>query len=832
MVLSSETIDNIRTKLTTLVGKDINDSFVELEVRFGNFAASSFASGVDRSTFIRIRNFAIKLDPTYEYTHVKDSIFREISRTTTERYTTVYDERGMPTQSFRIIKERIQNYDSPEYFLRISISREDIDDQIKPDADPIYTREKKRWSIEMDNKRFRLDLTEVTTYAPGDRDPRKAETVYEVEIEVLKPKLENLDRLNNIVSVLLKEILGTLIIYTNTERNDIINRINKSLGSRINRPGQIDHTILSQARNIKARDMVSGGLIPRTNRDTSYSVTIKADGIRKLLFIDQLGIYLFAPPNSLMKIFTSTISQKLQGWHGTVVEGELIPKENLSENAPNEYHDLIIYFLMFDVLSVAGDISIRQQIHPNRLTAIDQIIRFMGQLKDRSGVVRYRFDKKNFFPFATRKEFYDSVNSVLDNNWPFKTDGLLFTPWNYQYDTGSYKIPISQRKLTKYKDILKWKPVEFLTIDFELRHIISPEGGHIELWSNDVGKAQTVPFIGTEEYPFDPLTMIQRSAEINGLPSGTIIEFRWNIPNNVFEISRIRFDKFKPNRIDFAQDTWTDIHVPVDEETIRGTKFSLIFRYHNRIKWDIFNYVGEALPKIDEINVRTRTLLCIGSGKGADVRKWEANGFTHAICIEPNGENRIELGRRLASTKLKYRIIATIGQDVDEIVRQVRDFAPNKAVEVVSYMLSLSFFFDNPESTTSILNLVNQTLMYGGYFTAFSIDGRYVLEFFGDKKLYSEDNRRKKANFRLIDFELFQNDPQQAKIYIDIPNSIVTKQIEYLTNIPGLQNAFVQMGFQTLIEERTDKESFMTNEELYFTKLFTKFIMKRTLPGS
>ena len=359
MLLSPEIINNIRSTLSSLAGTDIKGSSVELEARFGNFQGSSFASGVERSTFIRIRNFAIRLDPSYEFIHTKDEIFQEINQNTTERYTTTFDEQGMPGVFYRMVKTRIQNYDAYEYFFRVSISQEIIDYQPKPDIRPIYTREKKRWSIGMDKKRFRLDMTEVTTYAPGDQDPRRADTVYEVEIEVLQPKMENLNRLDLIISTLLKEILNTKIIYTNTEKNDVISRINQALGSRVNRPGIIDHTILSQARDIKARDLVHGGIVPATNRATSYSITIKADGIRKLLVIDRLGIYLAAAPNQLMKIFGSNISQRLQTWHGTIIEGELI--ENLSENAPNKYKNLFVYFLMFDTLSITSDPSIRSE---------------------------------------------------------------------------------------------------------------------------------------------------------------------------------------------------------------------------------------------------------------------------------------------------------------------------------------------------------------------------------------------------------------------------------------------------------------------------------------
>ena len=260
---------------------------------------------------------------------------------------------------------------------------------------------------------------------------------------------------------------------------------------------------------------------------------------------------------------------------------------------------------------------------------------------------------------------------------------------------------MSQRKLSRYPDIVKWKPPNQWTIDFEINHVASPEGGYVELLSG-IGQNQTVRFDGTPRYPFNPQTMILSSEDLAGSPTGTIIEFQWNTAEEKLEVARtvsgepkIRFDKTKPNRIEIAKDVWEDIHLPTDEATMRGSRFSLVFRYHNRVKWDLFSYIAKGLPRIDGINIKSRTLLSIGSGKGGDANKWESSGFTHVICVEPNEENRLELQRRLASTNLQYQIIPTTGQDVDEIVRQVREFAPSQKVETVSYMLSLSFFFDS-----------------------------------------------------------------------------------------------------------------------------------------
>jgi len=288
---------------------------------------------------------------------------------------------------------------------------------------------------------------------------------------------------------------------------------------------------------------------------------------------------------------------------------------------------------------------------------------------------------------------------------------------------------------------------------------------------------------------------------------------------------KLRSDKTKPNTADVAVHIWEDIHNPIDEDTIRGNKFSLMFRYHNRIKWDIFREISHKLPKVDG---NSRTILSIGAGKGGDVYKWETYGFTHVIAVEPNDENRLELKRRLDSTNLKYLILSTIGQDYTEIIKAIHEFVPDKSVDVVSYMLSLSFFFDNNESLNSIYHLAYYILKPGGFFISYSIDGKYVKEYFNKTENYKMINGIKRGNFEKITFELRppENSPT---VFVNIPDSIVTNQTEFLTNLPLLFEYLSKtpLNLELLSNKRAIDEKFMTEEEVIFSSFFTSSILQR-----
>lgn len=836
-IVSVSTITSIKDLVRSLAPIDTDGTSIEIEVRFGQFNEQNFTSGVSRATFNRVKQSMIEANSRFTYTYSKDEIFRDTGdRNSTERYTTIYNDNGLVDYIYRLVKNRVKNFDVPDYSFRISVSKEITDESPRPSSDsghyPILIRDKKRWSFNIYNKKVRLDLTEVTSYHPGDNDPSKAKTVFEIEIEILGPKLENLDIFNDAITLYLKQIQGTIIVYTSQEKSDIIYKTNDLIAAHVVRSDRIDVNAIIQPRNLKIRDLGIGEIIPSTNRSVRYTVTIKAHGNRRLLVIEHSGIYLIYS-DQVDKIADVNVSGKLKTWHGTVFECEHIPKSSIRPDADPKYMQALIYAVIFDTITTSRKSGVWNEDHPNRMEHAEK---FMSTMQ---GLTFYIFEPKVFRGFSTVPEFYRVVNEVLSATYPFINDGCIFTPDNYRYDPEVNRMDLDQRILSRQPDVMKWKPPSELTIDFAINHILSEDGNYIEL-----RVAEGVPFAGT---PFDPRRDIQIIPKLQNAPNGSIIEFRWtnegvDASENTqgkFVYVRPRDDKPFPNKQKVALDVWKDIHRPIDEDTIKGQKFQLSFRYHGREKWNLFNAVGKALP-----SSAIRILLDIGSGKGGDVDKWEANGFTHIICVEPNDINRDELIRRFEAKNqnrinrqnplppIEYRIIATKGQEWEKIVENVRQFSPTGFVDVISCMLSLSFFFDSPQSSQDIVNLVNYTLSHGGYFIALSIDGRYVLEYFNNVANFIEVNGVRRSYMQSIDFQLRPPTPEinLPHVYINIPNSIVINQEEYLTNLPGLQKLLTQLDIPlVLIDEwRTDKEIFLIPEEIQYVRLFTAFIMKRT----
>ncbi|AYV86072.1 MAG: hypothetical protein Solivirus4_33, partial [Solivirus sp.] len=92
----------------------------------------------------------------------------------------------------------------------------------------------------------------------------------------------------------------------------------------------------------------------------------------------------------------------------------------------------------------------------------------------------------------------------------------------------------------------------------------------------------------------------------------------------------------------------------------------------------------------------------------------------------------------------------------------------------------------------------------------------------------NEVTRIKTANFQQISLLMYPTNTPYTQILIDIPGSIVKNQKEYVTNLSGLVGLFQQQGYSTLLPLTiTDEETFLTDEEIQFTKMFSYAIQQK-----
>ena len=420
---------------------------------------------------------------------------------------------------------------------------------------------------------------------------------------------------------------------------------------------------------------------------------------------------------------------------------------------------------------------------------------------------------KDFILFKTPEDFFSIMNDMEEKKSEnkFKDDGYIFTPTNMKYNSGNDKIlSLNERKLTEYPDICKWKPIEFMTIDFA----IFRESGKIKLFSYH--KREYILFKGSNIEPFDIEDVDSENELTKDIPDKTVVEYKWS--NNKFVPIRIRKDKEKPNLVEFANDNWKLIKNPILISTFKGDDIVLLRRYHNSIKKKLF-----LSRKKDS------TLIDIGSGRGGDVIKWKLSKFSKIIAVEPNDEYIKELVKRIKSIfsidnipiieniedlnenikNFPIIIVKTYGEDY-ELIRKVRELYIGEKVDTISMMLSLSFFWNKEENFNNLMKTIKSNLKEDGEFIFLSIDGDSVKEAFKpkfNKNSIFEINLEKIGNIRL----------SGEKVFISFEGTIVENQEEYLVNFDDIRLTTIELKEINI----SDKELFLNNYEKKITTLYS-----------
>jgi len=770
---------NIKQRINSTYA-EYNDGTVELEARFGKKTFRGFKPGVSIQVFNRIKSY---FDKNAEGLSSKttDYIGNNIRKTVTS------PEGSDNPQIIWIQKTRLWNQDDKNYNIRYSTSRE-IPIHPVENFEPEIIREKNRYSYQVFKNTVRIDLTMVDMLDLQNK--KRGETRYEVEIELINPR--GLKSFESAIRVVLQKILDTITLYTSKEADTIISHVNMVLGGR--RRNIIDNYPLVQARNLKLKDMVWGGLIG--NKNTGYSVTHKADGKRKMLVFHSSGVWLVMAPDSINRV-TST---QIPTLNGAILDGEMIPLDHRSKGAPKSR----IWYMAFDCLSWNNDKSIQDKPHGMRMNHAQAVADIL-----KTNVIHV--NTKSFRNFGTPQEFYMIMRDMFrsQEHLTYKQDGFMFTPVNAVYNPHSDNNKLRKRVLTKYPDICKWKPKHQLTIDFKIQWKASMGGRVVNLYSNVKGKP--VLFVGSDNFPYNG-EIDNNNILTNEIPNGTIVEYGWDYERNLLIPHIIRHDKFKPNSLSVAIDVWEDINRPLERTTMIGDTFVLMRRYHNRIKRDLFGYDNNL------------TLLDIGSGRGGDVAKWRR--YSKIVAVEPNAEHIVELRRRLELHNMtdRVRIVNTGGEDIETIYRNVREFIGDR-VDVVSMMLSMSFFWRNQSMVNRLINTIGVNIKENGRMIFLTIDGDLVEQTFEP----AFDTGPALTRLDLGPATLTYNSTKIPKeLHINIEGTIVQDQTEWLVRLQDLIEGMRNFGFDFTERKRADEERFLTEEEITMTQMYTYGVISAT----
>lgn len=198
-----------------------------------------------------------------------------------------------------------------------------------------------------------------------------------------------------------------------------------------------------------------------------YTVTDKADGIRKLMIISENGKMYLIDVNMNVQ-FTGVVNMN-EDLNNTIIDGEHILHNKLGEFI-NKYMAFDIYYLN------KKDVRAEEFYNENgdkgpkgRLVRLNQVIdkltqkAIVGQKIPLKVVVKtFQLSYDGPTMFANCKKILDRVK---DDLFEYETDGLIFTPIDKgvgSNTTGEFIDPVKRT----WEWSFKWKPPEFNTIDF------------------------------------------------------------------------------------------------------------------------------------------------------------------------------------------------------------------------------------------------------------------------------------------------------------------------------------------------------------------------------
>jgi len=735
-------------------------------------------------------------------------------------------------------KEKLEAIDIPNFFVRFGFATEkplgaiqnvpvDATDEsviygnVPPLSGKIRQahRVKRRWSfiLKIDDKNhplynYRIDLTHVTGWFNNERDRKINVNSYEVELEVLDvKKMKNAVQLWRGIEFMLKMIQQTPFPVS----HDTLDNVSRDI-VRLMRDRGRQFTNINKPTNLKLPTLVESA--------KNIAITDKADGERRLLYICGDSVYLY--------FYTSGVTRYLKG----------VDDEN-ADISP-EYADYIIettktqkfqktlldveyvkignlrHCLVFDVLAFKGRDVRRESFEKRYQLLCDNFENFHSLISV----------KKFWMPGSLKEkgnDFYARISHMFDVVIPERekivgNDGIIMNNIKHDYNGAVYK----------------WKPIELLTIDFMVRRMNEKpdaRGTYVyQLYSKGADQKMYL-FVGDKMHSYDGI--MKTSAVYN---SGQIVEFQWEPLLGSFKPLRVRLDRDQPNNMRTALSIWADIQNPITEEVVRGEGLVLMRKHQNMVKHRMLND-----------NCSSSVLLDIGSGRGGDLHKWKSANVqaSKVIAVEPNIDNMAEFRLRLSEsnyesidpdavvpvyrstdkgTSTEVHLLNLQGQDSTNIGAYLSEIR-RRYVNCVVMFNSLTFFFESEAMLDAIVDTISNSLAPGGQFIGMVMDGKKVRNAFrktakiakkGQKLRYTD-----KKMWSIV--ELSKNDtPYGNKVMIDIKDSIVDNQTEYLVDLNTLTAKLQAKGFDAPKLVNLNNANLPLRQEK-LNDLYTGFVYKK-----
>lgn len=597
---------------------------------------------------------------------------------------------------------------------------------------------------------------------------------------------------------------------------------------------------MSRPRNVKLHEISAGSLL--LNPKFTYSATIKADG--KRCFLVQHGVYLwvcFALDRAfLVDRFSAEHSNRV------VFDAEWIPKEKVRNLARAEASVICLVFDTVYRAQSAGSQKheatfqdlvlppIDKQPHSRRLAYLDE---WLACIQPVSAFVRTsQIRRKPFHRFSTLSELSAAcraslADTTLDDEVSFENDGLIFMPDEAPYYLQAFTMPLHQRNIANFPDVVKWKPKEKLTVDLLIqdRRVFAKGmtefvGTKFGTWSGRLVEQRFSAESDAFEYdvvdPGQYHNVVVECSMKQGLTRDTI--------DLVVEV--VRRDRDQPNSIEVIVDTWNDWIRPVEAQTIfdEDKLFQMIRQEQSRQKTMLYELAKAAIPVS-----APSCLVDLGSGRGGDISKWSSvfgDLVDTVVACEPDKENLAALDSRAQRSRLPFRLFQCCAsvQQVDQIeANLVVHGVARRDVRFASLMLVASFLA-NPDGSDfrKLADCVDRILADDGVFIVYTLSGQKV------RRLFSSG--ADSAQLGPVVFESIGDCRLGVRWTSGTEDEVILHdgyQEEWLVDVPLLLSVFADRGYSVVAtldqQGSTDPRAFSVDGCSYL-QLFEGFVLGKS----
>jgi len=309
---------------------------------------------------------------------------------------------------------------------------------------------------------------------------------YEIEIELVNNKAKTYREPQNLIKKLKTVIKYVLSGWQQTnfpisykDRDTILNEYRSVIYGEDSIPDRRISTrefvgpssISLELKNIIISDLDSN--IPNINNP--YTVTDKADGMRKLLFISKVGkIYLIDQNMNVQ--FTGSVTKNKKSYN-SILDGEHILYDKRG-NFINLFACFDIYFnngkniMKYPFINFEGIVYDNEKIEKD-IFRWNELNKYITNINDECIISTYqnklKIKSKTFYSnsegniFKECKKILDGIHD--ETMFEYETDGLIFTPSDKSVGSEFVGEKLNPIKRT-WPYSLKWKPSEFNTVDF------------------------------------------------------------------------------------------------------------------------------------------------------------------------------------------------------------------------------------------------------------------------------------------------------------------------------------------------------------------------------